>query len=115
MRDSGGDIKERNHQEGVRILASLKQSDLPIALDAAGAAFTSREFAQFLAACDLSLRKRPAFIIGGPYGLAPEVLAACAQRISLSAMTFPHELARVLLLEQIYRAETILRNFPYHH
>ena len=58
---------------------------------------------------------RPCFVVGGAFGLSPGVRDACAHCLSLSAMTWPHELARVLLLEQLYRAECILRKVPYHH
>lgn len=105
----------RPGQEGGRILAQLAPNDWPIALHETGRMLTSREFAALLGECDMERLKRPAFIIGGPFGLAEDVLRAAGMRLSLSPMTWPHELARVLLTEQLYRAESILRNRPYHH
>lgn len=102
-------------QEGEEILAKLAPQDFPIVLDAGGQVKSSPQFAQMLRDCDEKKMKRPAFIIGGPWGLAAAVLDRCPLKISLSAMTWPHELARVLLLEQLYRAENILRGGPYHH
>ena len=104
----------RSAQEGRRLLEALAREAAPVALDEGGETLDSPGLAALLRHCDEAAR-RPVFVIGGPFGLAPEVLAACPRRISLSAMTWPHELARVLLLEQLYRAECILRNIPYHH
>lgn len=109
------DPKKRILQEGERVLASLKAGDFAIALSENGKNLSSRQFAGFLRNCDEKAQKRPTFIVGGPYGLSAPVLAAADFCLSLSNMTFPHELARVLALEQIYRAESILRNTPYHH
>lgn len=105
----------RVRQEGERLLAALKRNDFPIALWEQGQMLTSREFAALLKDCDERKLKCPTFIIGGPFGLAEQVLQAASLKLSLSPMTWPHELARVLLIEQIYRAETILRNGHYHH
>ena len=101
-------------QEGDRLLEALGPAQAAIALDEGGDALDSPGLAALLRRYD-ERALRPAFIIGGPFGLAPGVLAACPRRISLSPMTWPHELARVLLLEQLYRAECILRKVPYHH
>lgn len=100
-------------REGAALLAAVKDAHRTIALHADGKLVDSLQFAAFL-------RKRievygsVAFLIGGPVGLAPEVLAACDEQLSLSALTFPHELARVMLLEQLYRAATILSGEKYH-
>lgn len=102
-------------REGEQILSKIPPRDFPIALDASGRAMTSPQFAQLLRQCDEVEMKRPAFIIGGPWGLDESVLKHCSLHLSLSPMIFTHELARVLLLEQIYRAESILRGSPYHH
>lgn len=117
LRDAQGSLNwmERNEIEGARILSSLRESDLSIALSENGKILDSFQFAALLKNCDEHLQKRPTFIIGGPYGLSQAIFFACNEKISLSAMTFPHELARVLLLEQLFRAESILRNTPYHH
>lgn len=105
----------RSAQEGQRLLEALGSSGVAaIALDEGGEALDSPGLAVLLRRLD-EQALRPAFVVGGPFGLSPEVLAACPRRLSLSAMTWPHELARVLLLEQLYRAECILRKVPYHH
>lgn len=115
VRDASCQTADRNRQEGNRILDALGSHDLPIALVDTGKALTSPQFARFLLDCDERLLKTPAFIIGGPFGLDQKVLDACKTHISLSAMTWPHELARVLLIEQLYRGESILHNSRYHH
>lgn len=105
----------RMDAESRSILSRLDTRDLPVALHEDGMSLNSSGFAEFLRHCDEKIMKRPVFIIGGPFGLAESVLASCQKRISLSPMTWPHELARVLLLEQLYRAESILRGTAYHH
>lgn len=105
----------RKLQESQYILQQVTGKDLLIGLHEKGAIMTSPEFAAFLRNLDEKDQRRINFIIGGPFGLSAPLLEKCACKISLSAMTWPHELARVLLLEQIFRAECILRNYPYHH
>ena len=104
----------RSAQEGRRLVEALGRQAGAVALDEGGEAFDSPGLAALLRRFD-EAAQRPCFVIGGPFGLSPEARAACARSLSLSAMTWPHELARVLLLEQLYRAECILRNIPYHH
>ena len=104
----------RSAQEGRRLLDALAREAAPVALDEGGERLDSPGLAALLRRFD-EAALRPCFVVGGPFGLSPEVRAACQRRLSLSAMTWPHELARVLLLEQLYRAECILRNIPYHH
>lgn len=115
LKDGANEPLKRKKTEGARILSSLSPTDYPIALHESGKEFTSTQFAELLLDCDERLCKRPAFIIGGPYGLDESVLQASRLKLSLSRMTWTHELARVLLLEQLYRAESILHNTPYHH
>lgn len=105
----------RNAWEGEKILERLGPGDFPVALDEGGATMTSPQLARRLGAWIDDTATAPCFIVGGAYGLSPKVLAACRFRLSLSPMTFPHELARVILLEQVYRAGAILRGAPYHH
>jgi 23S rRNA (pseudouridine1915-N3)-methyltransferase len=100
--------------EGREILRRIKDGSRVVALDAGGAALSSEAFAEKLAALPHAGYSRVAFVIGGPIGLADTVLARADLRLSLSRMTLPHRMARVVLLEQLYRAFKILRNEAYH-
>jgi 23S rRNA (pseudouridine1915-N3)-methyltransferase len=104
-------VRER---EGERLLAAAGASALVIACDASGALRTSAELAAWMHAERERALRDVAFVIGGAYGLSTVVLEAAAQRLSFSRFTFPHELARLLLAEQLYRAGTIVRGEPYH-
>jgi 23S rRNA (pseudouridine1915-N3)-methyltransferase len=99
--------------EGQRILAALRTSEYVVALDERGAEMSTRELAAWLAG-RLQEGRDLAFLIGGPDGFAPEVLARSDFKWSLSRLTFPHALVRVVLAEQLYRAHTVLANHPYH-
>lgn len=99
--------------EAERIRTSLPKGSINIALDERGKIFTTREFGAFLS--ELRNESRDAtFIIGGPDGLDDSLKQACQHQIRLSSMTLPHGLARVLLVEQIYRAWSLITNHPYH-
>ena len=115
IRDGGGVPKARREDESARLLSALDASDFAIALDESGQSLSSREFAALLRKIDEEALGRPCFIIGGPFGLAQTLLEKSRRILSLSLLTWPHELARVLLLEQIFRAECLRRNIPYHH
>ncbi|ABB39088.1 SPOUT methyltransferase [Oleidesulfovibrio alaskensis G20] len=106
---------ERNAQEGARIVAALTPADLAVCMDETGRQFTSQQFSAFLTPMWENANLRPCFIIGGAYGLSDEVRGKARHTMALSAMTFPHEMARVVLYEQLYRADAILRGTPYHH
>ncbi len=106
---------ERNAKEGQKILASIAPTDILICLDEKGKNYTSRQFAKFLETISENATQNPCFVIGGAFGLDDSVRNSCKHMLALGPMTFPHELARVLLFEQIYRAECILRGVPYHH
>jgi 23S rRNA (pseudouridine1915-N3)-methyltransferase len=99
--------------EARRILALLSARDLVVPLDERGAQFSTLELAQWLQA-RRSEGQDLAFVIGGPDGLSDEVLARGRLRWSLSRLTLPHALARVVLAEQLYRASTVLAAHPYH-
>lgn len=105
------EIKERKgrglEEEGERI---MRQSASYILLDERGRELSSPEFASVLEG-----RPEADFVLGGPYGVSEEVRARAADTIALSRMTLPHEMARLLLVEQLYRAMTILRGGGYHH
>ena len=101
-------------KEGRNILGRVRREDAVVALCIDGQAQTSEQLADIVSRLRMDGR-RIVFIIGGSLGLSPEVVARADIRLSLSSMTMPHQLARVVLLEQIYRAECILRKVPYHH
>lgn len=109
------DPERQKQQEGERILAALQPGDRVVLLDEQGEQLTSRQLADSIQQSALSGLKRLVYIIGGPYGFSPEVYARANKQLSLSRMTFTHEMARMFFAEQIYRAMTILRGEPYHH
>lgn len=101
--------------EGKMLLAGLQGGDVLVLLDEHGRMLTSPQMAEAMQRRMASGIKRLIFAVGGPYGFSPEVYARANAKLSLSAMTFPHELVRVFFIEQLYRAMTILRGEPYHH
>ncbi len=101
--------------EGKALLASLETSDHVVLLDEHGTERTSMDFSQWLQRRMASGCKRLVFVVGGPYGFSQDVYARANEKISLSKMTFPHELVRLIFVEQLYRGFTILRHEPYHH
>ena len=113
LRSSGGDPAMAKAKEGQRILQRIKPGDFVVALDERGRGWSSVELARELARWQ-SHQPSVALVIGGPEGLAAEVTARANQVWSLSALTFPHGLARVIVIEQLYRAWTILQGHPYH-
>lgn len=100
-------------KEGERLLKAAKDANRLIALTPMGVQHTSEELAEYLER-QVRVYGRLAFLIGGPLGFSDDVLVQCHDQLSLSTLTFPHELARIMLLEQLYRACTILNNEPYH-
>lgn len=106
---------QQKEAEGRLIIASLSQSDLVILLDERGKMYTSIEFSDFINSAMVSGRKRLVFVVGGPYGFSQEVYDRADGKLSLSKMTFSHEMVRLFFTEQIFRAMTILRGEPYHH
>ena len=107
--------QQQNQSEGERILAQLTESDYVVLLDERGAAFRSVDFAEWMRKRIVSGLKRLVFVIGGPYGFSAEVYKRANQQLSLSKMTFSHQIVRAIFTEQIYRVFTILNNEPYHH
>lgn len=105
-------VKER---EGEMILKNTEKSDFIILLDEKGKEFSSVQFAGHLQKIMNQGLHRICFVIGGPYGFAAPVYERANQKISLSRMTFSHQIIRAIFAEQIYRAFTILNNEPYHH
>jgi 23S rRNA (pseudouridine1915-N3)-methyltransferase len=100
--------------EGIAILRRVKDESYVIALDMRGGALSSEDFADKLSALPHAGKNHIVFIIGGPLGLADAVLARADLRLSLSKMTYPHRMARIVLLEQLFRAFKIIRNEAYH-
>jgi 23S rRNA (pseudouridine1915-N3)-methyltransferase len=105
--EKGRDVVSGMRRETDRI---MKSADSFILLHNRGRLLTSEEFATFLGE-----RKETSFLIGGPYGVSPEIEKRAEMTLSLSPMTFTHELARIFLVEQIYRAMTIMKGMRYHH
>lgn len=101
--------------EGVQMLKALHPSDYVVLLDEHGKRYTSREFAAFIDKKLPALSRNLVFVVGGPYGFADDVKRRADSLLSLSDMTFSHEMVRLFFTEQIYRAMTILRGEPYHH
>lgn len=101
--------------EGDEILKRISPSDTLILLDENGKSYSSIKFSEFLQKKMNSGLKNLVFVIGGPYGFSNEIYQRCNGKISLSTMTFSHQMVRVFFIEQLYRAFTILRNEPYHH
>lgn len=101
--------------EGDRLLAEVSPADMLLLLDERGRQYTSREFAEFISRKAVELPRNLIFAVGGPYGFSHAVYDRADGLISLSKMTFPHELVRLFFVEQIYRAGTIVRGEPYHH
>ena len=101
--------------EGEAIMKLITEGDYVVLMDERGQQYTSMEYAQWLQKRMLSGVKRLALVLGGPYGFSEEVYARANQKISLSKMTFSHQIVRAIFAEQLYRAFTILNNEPYHH
>ncbi len=101
--------------EGEAILRLIDDSDRVVLLDEKGSEFRSVEYADWLQKRMNSGIRRLVFVIGGPYGFSPEVYARSNEKISLSKMTFSHQIIRAIFTEQLYRAFSILNNLPYHH
>lgn len=108
-------VIQQKEKEGSLILSKVSPSDWLILLDEKGKSFSSTQFADFLQKRMNSGIKNLFFVIGGPYGFSDEVYAKANGKISLSSMTFSHQMVRLFFIEQLYRGYTILRNEPYHH
>ncbi|WP_031427987.1 23S rRNA (pseudouridine(1915)-N(3))-methyltransferase RlmH [Flavimarina sp. Hel_I_48] len=107
--------EQQKEKEGQLILDRISPQDQLILLDEKGKEFTSVGFSQYLQKKMNSGIKTLVFVIGGPYGFSAEVYAKAQGKIGLSKMTFSHQMIRLFMVEQVYRAFTILRNEPYHH
>lgn len=112
-RGKNADIARAMQQEGAAMLAAIAPRDLVIALDVQGKAISTEQLAMRIAQWQLS-GDNISLLVGGPDGLARECLERAGERWSLSALTLPHPLVRVLIAEQVYRAWSINNNHPYH-
>ena len=105
----------QKEKEGELILKALQPGDVVVLLDEGGKEMRSMEFADYMKRKMNTVNKRLVFVIGGPYGFSPKVYAAAQEKISLSRMTFSHQMVRLIFMEQLYRAISILAGSPYHH
>ena len=101
--------------EGANLLNAFDKSDYVVLLDEHGKEFTSVNFSDFIGKKLQTVSKRIVFVVGGPYGFSEDVYNRANEKISLSKMTLPHDLIRLVFTEQLYRAFTIMNNEPYHH
>lgn len=106
---------QQKEKEGELILKKLSNTDVLILLDENGKQLNSVAFSNYLQKKMNSGMKQLVFVIGGPYGFSPSVYEKSQGQLSLSKMTFSHQMVRLFMVEQLYRAFTILRNEPYHH
>ena len=106
---------ELMQKEGQLILTQIQPSDYLVLLDDKGKSFTSTRFSERLQGWMLSGKKRLVFVVGGAYGFSDSVYSRGNEELSLSDMTFSHQMVRLFLIEQLYRGYTILNNEPYHH
>lgn len=109
------DEKQQKTKEGELLLSGFQNSDFVVLLDENGKQFGSETFSEYIQKRMNTGLKRLVFVIGGPYGFSDEMYQRADSKISLSKMTFSHQMVRLFFTEQLYRAFTILKNEPYHH
>lgn len=105
----------QKEQEGILILKYIEQADFTILLDENGKEFDSVGFSKFVEKKMIEGTRNVLFVVGGPYGFSQEVYNKANIKISLSKMTFSHQMVRLFFVEQLYRAMTIIKGEPYHH
>ena len=108
-------MEVQKEKEGELICKAFQPGDVIVLLDEGGKEMRSIEFADYMKRKMNTVNKRLVFIIGGPYGFSEKVYQAANEKISMSKMTFSHQMIRLIFVEQIYRAMTILNGGPYHH
>lgn len=106
---------QQKQKEGELILNHISQTDFVVLLDENGKQYSSIDFSAFIEKKMLTGLKNLVFVVGGPYGFSDEIYKRANTKISLSKMTFSHQMVRLIFLEQLYRAMTIIRGEPYHH
>ncbi|HSP12452.1 MAG TPA: 23S rRNA (pseudouridine(1915)-N(3))-methyltransferase RlmH [Salegentibacter sp.] len=109
------DENQQKQKEGELLLGKLTSSDYVVLLDENGSQYSSEDFSVFLQKRMNSGLKQLIFVVGGPYGFSEELYRRADSKLSLSKMTFSHQMVRLFFVEQVYRAFTILKNEPYHH
>lgn len=107
--------EQQKERESELLQKQLRPGDHIVLLDEGGREFRSMEFAAYLEKKQAQAARRLVFIVGGPYGFAPAIYALANEKVSLSKMTFSHQMVRLFFVEQLYRAMTILHGEPYHH
>ncbi len=107
--------EQQKEREADRLLNAFQPGDYIVLLDERGSEYRSVEFAAWMEKKMAAGPKRLVFVVGGPYGFSPRVYQAAHEKISLSRMTFSHQMIRLFFVEQLYRAMTIISNEPYHH
>ena len=105
----------QKEKEGELISNSLQPGDYVVLLDEGGKEMRSVEFAEYMRKKMNTINKRLVFVIGGPYGFSQDVYKRTDEKMSLSKMTFSHQMVRLIFVEQLYRAMSILNGSPYHH
>lgn len=108
-------VEEQKVKEGKKILQAIGRDDIMVLLDERGKELKTGEFALWLEKQLAIPGKRVVFVIGGPWGFSREVYKAATFKLSMSKMTFPHQMVRLLFAEQLYRAFTVIKGEPYHH
>ena len=106
---------QQKEQEGELIIKALQPGDRVVLLDEGGKEYRSTEFASWIEHKQNISTKRLVFVVGGPYGFSQKVYDTAHEKLSLSKMTFSHQMIRLLFIEQLYRAYTIINHLPYHH
>ncbi|MDA3817812.1 MAG: 23S rRNA (pseudouridine(1915)-N(3))-methyltransferase RlmH [Prolixibacteraceae bacterium] len=107
--------EQQKQKEGEQILSRVATGDHLILLDEKGKEFNSELFAKHIEKKMITGTRCTVFVVGGPYGFSADVYKRCNEKISLSQMTFSHQMVRLIFTEQIYRAMTIIKGEPYHH
>jgi len=108
-------FEQQKEKEADLLLAKFQTGDSVVLLDERGQTYSSMEFATYIEKQMHQVSKRLVFVVGGPYGFSQRIYDRANGKISLSKMTFSHQMVRLFFIEQIYRAMTILNNEPYHH
>ena len=107
--------EQQKEKESELILKNIQQGDYVVLLDERGKEFSSMQFADYIEKKTHIINKKLVFVTGGPYGFSQKIYDAASEKISLSKMTFSHQMIRLIFVEQLYRAMTILNNEHYHH